>query len=248
MLRVFVALALSGAVSGAPASPPAPTPEAVRAAVAKLSPGLQMQEPHGSPVDGLYQTLLDGTSGYVTADGRYFIVGDMFEVASRRNLSEESRKSLRLDAVARLSDKNTILFAPAKPKHWITIFTDVDCPFCQKLQADIDELNQLGIAVRYLAYPRSGPGTESWAKMEAVWCAKDRRDAMLRATRGEAMQKPADCNAPSVADQYALGQTLGIQGTPMIILEDGSIIGGYMPAALLAKKLEGDVVDKTVAR
>lgn len=224
-------MAVSGATTG-------DDPKAVRAAVAKLNPGVRINEPRSTPVPGLFRTSLDGSSGYVTADGRYFIIGDMYEVASRRNLSEEARKQTRVAALAQIKPADAIVFAPARPKHTITVFTDVDCGYCRKLHGEIAQYNELGIAVRYVAYPRSGPATESWRTMEAVWCAKDRRDALTRAKLGEKVDKPASCGATPIAEHYALGDQVGVHGTPLILLEDGRSLDGYMPASRIAAILD----------
>ena len=183
---------------------------------------------------------MGGAHGYVSADGRYFMVGDMFEVATRRNLSEDVRKSTRLSALAELSAGDSILFSPPKAAHTITVFTDVECGYCRKLHSEVAQYNAKGIALRYVAYPRDGRGSESWATMEAVWCSKDRRDALTRAKRGEKIEKPAECGATPVAKHYALGQRLGLEGTPMILLEDGRSVGGYLPVGQLVEMLNKD--------
>jgi len=90
--------------------------------------------------------------------------------------------------------------------------------------------------VRYLAFPRSGIGSASYNKAVSVWCEKDRQAAMTRSKSGETLPK-ADCDNP-VKDEYELGQLIGVNGTPAIILEDGSMLPGYIPAAKLAKALD----------
>lgn len=123
-----------------------------------------------------------------------------------------------------------------KPRYTVTVFTDPDCGYCRKLHGEIDKITELGVRVRYAAYPRSGPGTDSWRKTEMVWCAKDRAAAITAAKLGEPVASPA-CDSP-VARQYALATQMGIRGTPMILLDNGASVGGYLPAALLLERLE----------
>jgi len=118
------------------------------------------------------------------------------------------------------------------------VFTDVDCGYCRKLHSQMSELNELGIRVRYLAYPRSGPDTPSWEKAEAVWCAKDRKDAITRAKKGEKIERDAACKDTPVAADYELGEEMGVRGTPAIITETGEYLGGYLPPPQLAKYLD----------
>jgi thiol:disulfide interchange protein DsbC len=204
--------------------------EKVRVAVQGNDPGAQVSAVDRSPVSGLYLTTIDGVSGYVSADGRYFIVGDMLDLASRTNVTEERRKATRRELLKRIKPGEAIVFGPAKPKYTITVFTDADCPYCRKLHGELEELEEKGIEVRYVAFPRSGPGTKSWKTMAAVWCAKDRREALTRATRGEEVSVKAGsaCGDAVIEKHYALGRQLGIPGTPMIALSDGTSLGGYM--------------------
>lgn len=214
------------------------TVESVKAAIAKVDATLEVKEVQASPVDGMYQASMGGANGYVSADGRYFIAGDMFEVATRRNLSEEQRKSARVAALAELSLADTIVFSPPKPGHTISVFTDVDCGYCRKLHTEVEKYNAQGVAVRYIAYPRDGADSSAWKTMEAVWCSKDRREALTRAKRGERIERTASCDGSTIAKQYGLGRRLGLAGTPLIVLEDGRSVGGYLPAAQIVEMLK----------
>ncbi len=216
----------------------------IREAIAKADPMLEIGAISGSPAAGLYRASLGGMDGYVTADGRYFVVGDLFEIGSRQNLTERAREQTRRAALASIAPADAIVFAPVNPKHRVTVFTDVDCGYCRKFHQNIAAYNDLGIAVRYLAYPRTGPGTESWKKMEAVWCSTDRGAALTRAKRDEAVVQAAECTTTAIASDYALGQRMHLQGTPLIVLDDGGAIGGYVTPAELLQRLERAPVTK----
>jgi len=212
---------------------------AVRATLAKKVPGAKPENIRTSPIPGLYEITLGSSIAYVSADGRYLINGDLFEVQSRTNLTEARRTDSRLKALASVSEDDMIVFTPTVPvKHTITVFTDVDCGYCRKLHSEIAQFNKLGIRVRYVAFPRSGPGTESWTKAEAVWCAKDRKDAITRAKQGVDI-KSANCGTTPVAREYAVGEDLGVNGTPAIITDKGEYIGGYLPPQKMLAYLEG---------
>jgi thiol:disulfide interchange protein DsbC len=129
------------------------------------------------------------------------------------------------------------VFAPRETKHTVTVFTDVDCTYCRKLHAEMKQYNDLGIRVRYLFYPRSGPDSESWTKAEQVWCSANRNEALTRAKRGDSLTAKACANNP-VARDYELGQDVGLRGTPAIILPSGELLGGYVPPAMLIKRLQ----------
>ena len=155
-------------------APPDSAADRLRKAIQAHDPGTQVAVPEGSPVSGLYLTSIDGVSGYVSGDGRYFIVGDMLDLVSRNNVTEQQRQAKRRALLEQVAPNEGILFAPTKPEHTIIVFTDADCPYCRKLHGELPQLEARGIAVRYIAFPRSGPNTKSWRTMAAVWCSSDR--------------------------------------------------------------------------
>jgi thiol:disulfide interchange protein DsbC len=210
--------------------------QAVRASLAKAFPGTRLTDVRKSPLNGLYEVAIGSEIGYVSADGKYLLHGDLLELGTQKNLTEQRRQSARIKLLADIGEKSMIVFSPKKPKHTISVFTDIDCGYCRKLHQDMKGYEAKGIAVRYLFFPRAGVNSESGHKADAVWCAKDRRDALTRAKRGETL--PAgQCETP-VAQHYQAGIQVGVRGTPAIIAEDGRLIPGYQPPAELLHTLE----------
>jgi thiol:disulfide interchange protein DsbC len=207
-----------------------------RALIAAQFPGVKADQIKPSPVPGVYEVSLGADTAYVSADGKYLFSGDMYEVASRVNLTEAGRATARSQALAKLDERDMIVFGPANAKYTINVFTDVECGYCRKLHSEIDQLNKLGVRVRYMAYPRAGPGTDDWQKMEAVWCSKDRNGAITKAKQGQEID--AKCGATPVAKQYELGEEMGVRGTPAIFTGSGDYIGGYLAPADMVKQLD----------
>jgi thiol:disulfide interchange protein DsbC len=209
----------------------------IRGVIAKKFPDMKVDEVRPSPMTGIYEVVMGGEVAYVSGDGRFLIAGDMYDIDSRTNLTETGREKSRMQALSKLDEKDMIVFKPAKVRHTITVFTDVECGYCRKLHSEIAQLNDRGVQVRYLAYPRAGPGTEDWAKMEAVWCSVDRKKAITDAKAGKTV-KAAQCSTP-VAKQYQLGEKLGVRGTPAIFTDSGEYIGGYLSPDKMISRLEG---------
>jgi thiol:disulfide interchange protein DsbC len=248
-MTAFAAVFLASALA-ADTNKAAVNSDDIRVQLAKKLPGAKPEDVRPTPIAGMYEIALGSSTAYISADGKYLISGDLYEIDSKTNLTEDRRTEGRLRSLATIKDADTIAFGPAAAKHSITVFIDVDCGYCRKLHSEIAELNKLGVRVRYAAYPRSGPGSESWTKMEAVWCAKDRRDALTRSQLGEDVG-PAKCGATPVASQYRLGEEMGVNGTPAIFTTDGNYIGGYLPPdKLLAylDELKSDAVATTKPR
>jgi thiol:disulfide interchange protein DsbC len=223
--------------SARPASAPAAAKGDVRAELARKLPGSKPEDFKTSPVPGVFELARGADIIYVTADGKYAFAGDLYDMGSDINLSDKRRRDLRVELLNAVPDSQAVVFSPKTPRYTVTVFTDVDCSYCRKMHSEIARYNELGIRVRYLFFPRSGPDSESWAAAEAVWCSPNRNDALTRAKRGETIKSPKCANTP-VARDYELGQNIGLRGTPAIVLANGDMLPGYLPPAMLAKRLE----------
>jgi thiol:disulfide interchange protein DsbC len=245
-LGVVLAQQLQGAAPAATAQPPLPTPQGqaaapskgdARAEVAAHIPGTRPEDVRATPVAGVFELTRGLDIAYVTGDGKYAFTGDLYDLASNSNVTETRRRDLRVKALSSIPESEMVVFAPAEPKYTVTVFTDVDCPFCRKLHSQIAEYNRLGVRVRYLFFPRSGPNTESWTKAEQVWCSTDRKDALTHAKLGEPLKARVCPNNP-VARSYALGKDLAIQGTPAIVMANGEMLDGYVPPDVLVQHIK----------
>lgn len=227
----------NAAAAPAPASTITPSVRsAITAAVAQMAPSARVQAITSMPIAGLYQTIANGQVLYLTGDGRYVIQGDAFDIKTRTPLNALTMNHLRKDAIAKLQPGQMIRYAPAKPKYTVTVFTDVDCPYCRAFHANIAEINKLGIAVDYLFWPRTGLGTPSAQKAVDVWCASDRQTALTHAFEGQAPGS-ASCQSP-VAHDFNLGVDLGVDGTPTVIADNGVVLGGYVDPQELLRRLQ----------
>jgi len=243
LATLFAAPLLPAATPSAPAAgPPAVVATAPaadpRVAIAAKMAGVKPEDLHATPVPGVYELLRAGDAAYVSSDGKYAIIGDLYETGSNNDLTEIRRRDLRLKLLAAIPEAQMVVFGPQSPKHTITVFTDMDCAYCRKLHSQISDYNKLGIKVRYIAYPRTGPNTSSWTKAEQVWCSADRKTALTEAKLGKTL-KTKICQDNPVAQEYELGQQFNLQGTPTIILGNGEMVGGYLPPTDLAEELKG---------
>lgn len=218
--------------------------DTIRAKLKAAMPDEAVSTIKASPMPGFYEVTLKGYEPiYVSADGRFLFQGEVMEIRGNDlvNLADESMAGTRKTALAAVKRQDEIIFPAAgnKPKAAVYVFTDVDCGYCRKLHSEIGQLSQMGIEVRYLAFPRTGPKSPIAARMDKIWCAADRNNALTDAKKGQNTLPPqkAGCKSP-VAEQYALGVELGVKGTPAVFTEDGTQLGGYMPPEAFAKRLK----------
>lgn len=216
-----------------------------RAALIKLLPaGSKIEDLKPSPIPGIYEFMQGADVSYLTADGKYFLDGNLYDMSTRENLSEALRSHARLAMIEAVPESQMVIFSPKNPLYTITVFTDVDCQYCRKLHSEIAEINKLGIRVRYMFFPRTGPNTESWRKAEVVWCSADRNEALTKAKAGGQLDMNKTCGPTPVAREYALGQSIGVRGTPAIVTESGDFLNGYMPPRELLQAIKETQVAK----
>jgi len=221
----------------APATAPAPAKADPRAAIVKKIDGIKLEDVRITPLNGVYEVTRGSEISYVSGDGRYALLGDLIDLDSDANLSENRRRGIRSRILDAIPDSEMVVYSPKDPKYTVTVFTDIDCGYCRRLHSQMAEYNRLGIRVRYLFFPRSGPDTESWHKAEAVWCSGNRNEALTKAKNGEVVAS-SKCPTAIIQRDYDLGQKLLVEGTPAIFLPSGEMLPGYLPPGQLLKYIK----------
>lgn len=211
--------------------------QAIRKSLQSLESEIPVDSIAASPVNGLYEVKLKGGRVlYASADGQFLVQGYLFQIQDGKpvNLTEKTERMGVAKLINGIPAAEMVVYpAKGETKSHITVFTDTTCPYCHKLHAEVPELNRRGIEVRYVAFPRQGLGSPGDQQLQAVWCSSDRRGAMDKMVEGEEI-KAAKCANP-VGKQFQLGQSIGVNGTPAIVLESGQVIPGYQPAPQVAK-------------
>ena len=232
LAAILAALLLAGAAQAADDD----GIERVRNSLRMLLPHLQVDDIRRSPIEGLYEVTFGNHIIYVTGDGKYLVQGRITDLETREAITERREQALKKAMLDRLDEKDMIVYGNEDLPYTVTVFTDIDCAYCRRLHREIADYNEAGIRIRYLAYPRAGPGSLSEKKAEAVWCAEDRRKALTLAKEGRKVPFKA-CDNP-VRAQYQLGRDFGIAGTPALVLDDGEVIPGYVPPRRLRAALD----------
>jgi thiol:disulfide interchange protein DsbC len=202
----------------------------VKQRLVKHIPELVDAKVSATPVSGLFSVQQGAFVFYTSSDANYVLRGDLLSLVDQRNLTEEALQSFRVATLKRLSDKDTINFVPEKTKasHSITVFTDVDCPYCHQLHQMLPKLLESGIAVRYVMYPRAGIDSPSYQKTVHAWCQRANKGELDQLMKGGAVPASLTSCTHPIKQQFELSNELGLQGTPSIILADGRLIPGLV--------------------
>jgi len=204
--------------------------------LSRLSSDFEISDVKETPIKGIYQVTIGPDVIYMSRDGNYVLKGEILDIGNRRNLTEDFHAQKRINLLNTIADSEYIEFSSTKTKNHIYVFTDVDCGYCRKLHRDVPELNSMGIAVRYLAYPRAGVDSIIGEEMRNVWCAENRQKALTTSKNRQPIEVKV-CNAP-IARHHALGRELGVTGTPAIFLENGRKLPGYIPPDELYEQIQ----------
>ena len=203
-----------------------------------LPDGIKVQDISFSDERNLYVINVgDIQPIYMLPDGEHVILGDIFNISEgeAQSTTEKDKDIFRKNKLI-TSNLETIDFLAKKEKYSLTVFTDVDCGYCRKFHNEIDQYNSLGISIKYLAFPRAGIDSESYTKMVSAWCS-DQADLSITLLKDN-KSIPSNSCENSVAEQFELGRTLGITGTPALITQSGKLLPGYVPAQELLMLLQ----------
>ena len=200
-------------------------------------PNISAEQINESQLEGFYEVIITEPwieVMYISSDARYVLQGNVTDLVSMSNLSAIRINATRKQILNNIDENSKIVFEAANEQYIVHVFTDVDCPYCAKLHANMAEMNSLGITIKYLASPLEQLHPQAQRAMEKIWCAENRNLALHNyKTKKGILPVSEDCENP-VAQQLAISKQLGVNGTPSIFLEDGTNIPGYQsPEELL---------------
>lgn len=240
IIRLFALFALSTLVlpATAHASDDVAQLDKLRTTLQTNLPDIPIDHLSVTRVPGIYEIISEGQVYYVDSTVSFLFDGNLVDLKGRQNLTELSMTAQNLRYIDAIGEENMLIYKSndAAPTRSMSVFTDLDCPFCQRLHSELDILLDAGVSVRYLLFPREGLNTTAHENLESVWCADDQHAAMTAAKRGE-LAPVASCDNP-ITQHFTLAQQLGLTATPMIYLDDGQRINGYLDAHTLLEVLD----------
>ena len=204
-----------------------------------LPDSVELLSVNKTDIKGYFEVKFEGIEPlYVSEDGEYLISGDIYKITQQGlvNKSDARRNYQRISLLQELDEQEFITFEPDSVNHTVYVFTDVDCGYCRQFHSQISEYLNLGIRVKYLAFPREGLESDSYRKITSAWCSSNPHESLTTLKLGAEIKDNMCSNNP-VEKHYKLGSSIGVQGTPSIITEEGKLIPGYLPPEDLLNQL-----------
>lgn len=209
---------------------------AIKKLIKERLPELQVQSVKSAPMPGWYEVFAGNRLFYVDEKADFIMVGSIVDAKTKRNLTEERIRDLMRVKFDVLPFEDAIKIVKGSGKRKLAVFEDPDCPYCKKVEADIEKLDNYTLYV--FLYPIEQLHADATSKSQKVWCAKDRgkawQDIMLK---NLVPKNKGDCATP-IGRNIALANQLNINGTPALIFEDGHLIPGAIPAEQIEKGMQ----------
>jgi thiol:disulfide interchange protein DsbC len=206
----------------------------LKQSLAKTLPQYEATYIEKTPIEGIYQVIIGGQVIYMTKDARYMIDGNLIDLSTKKNYTEDAMSGIRLSQINKLGEDKMVVYTPETVKYTITVVTDIDCPYCRRLHSEMDQYMAGGVQVRYIFMPLKGKS--DLRTTVSVWCSKDRNEALDMAKAGAELEAK-DCENP-IDEHMSVSRSLGVRGTPAIILQNGNMLPGYVPANKLIAEMQ----------
>lgn len=207
----------------------------IRQSFQRNFPGTEISTISKTPYSGLYEVVVDGQAAYVSSDGKYLILGNVIDLETKQNMTAARNAKLMEVKWSSLPLDKAIKEVRGNGSRKLAVFSDADCPYCRKLEPELEKLTN--VTIYTFLNPIAGLHPDAVPTSKQIWCEKDRLKAWKAyMLRGEEPKAKGDCPNP-VDEIVALGNKLRINGTPTLIFENGQRVPGYVPADKLEKML-----------
>ena len=187
-----------------------------------------------APVPGLYEVAIGKDVIYTDASARYLIQGEIVDLKSGTNLTEQRINELNLIKWSDLPLADAIKTVRGDGSRQLAVFADPHCGYCKRLEKTLADLNNATVYTFLIPMLSADSHTSS----KKIWCSADKSKAWLDwMNNAIAPTGKTDCANP-LERNVALGKKIGVTGTPAIFFTDGSRITGSVPLAQIEKKLK----------
>ena len=195
--------------------------ETLKINLSRYYPNIQVSNIQATEMLGLYSASLDNQIIYLDENAQYMLVGSMVRLKDQKNLTKDLMLQQNSVDWKQLPFKDAIKTVKGTGKRQLVVFSDPNCPYCKKLEAELDKLND--VTIYTFIYPLK---SQSIAVSKQVWCDPNQAYAWKNLLQKNVQPKEKTCTNP-IDRNLELGKKLGIEGTPTLIFGNGlKMVGG----------------------
>ena len=189
--------------------------ETVRNNLAKQYPNLRITQIQATEMAGLYSAKLDDQIVYLEENAQHIFLGSMIRLKDQKNLTKDLVIQQNSMDWKQLPLKDAIKIIKGNGQHQLAIFSDPNCPYCKKLETELDKLNNYTLYL--FIYPLK---PQSIAVSKQIWCDKTPANAWKNLLQRNIQPQAKSCEHP-IDRNLELGRKLQLNGTPTLIFANG---------------------------
>ena len=237
-----VVLGLCSVVASAAASADADT---VRKSLHEQFPQLKIEDVRSSPLPGWYEVFTGSQLVYSDATADHLFVGKLIDTHTKKDLAQEQLENRLVIDFQKLPFDSAIKIVKGDGSRRLALFEDPDCPFCQQLEHELANVNNVTLYV--FLFPLAELHPQARVHAHAIWCARDRGDAWTHWMLERKDPGSAECKSDPIDQLQTLGNDLNVTGTPTFFLSNGKRVEGVLAATKLEELLASQAGAATVA-
>jgi thiol:disulfide interchange protein DsbC len=195
-----------------------------------MYPNTNFNQIRKSQLPGLYEVVMGENIAYTDETGRYFMFGHLYDMKEQVDVTAKRKLDSKKSEFPSQFLANAIKTVKGDGSRVVAVFSDPDCRYCKRLEAELARLDN--VTIYTFLYPLESIHPEAKSKSISVWCSPDRAKAWAQAVHEGSVPKLVACNNP-INDNLVLGSRLGVVGTPTMIALDGRVLPGAVPVERL---------------
>jgi thiol:disulfide interchange protein DsbC len=219
----------------------AATTDEVKAKVLQNYPATTVSQVNETPLKNLYEVIMGKNVAYTDEEARYFVFGNLFDMKTQTDLTTTPTNKIEMGFPSKERLKDAIKTVKGNGKRKLAVFSDPDCPYCQQLERNLQSISN--VTIYTFLFPLESLHPRAKGTAISIWCNKDASKAYHEYMLENKQPQVKTCTNP-IERNIQFAGSMGIQGTPSVIFEDGSLIPGAISSPELERQLE-DAYRKT---
>lgn len=210
----------------------------IRKAAAAKFPRASLGTVTKLPMLGLYEVIINNEIVYSDDNFDYIIYeGNIIDTKNDRNITDEKRRKLSAIPFEDLPFEYAFKRVKGKGERKIAVFSDPDCPFCKRIEQDLQKLDN--VTIYMFLYPIDSLHPQATERSKRIWCSPDKAKAWDDYMhKGVQPAAAPTCDNP-IEKLVEYGQKRNINATPTLVFPNGERVPGAINSAQIEKLLSG---------